>query len=231
MPFCLKDCSLNEQCRLAQANPGEFKELYSTKVLRSFKRGAVIFQENDPSSEIFCVYTGKVKLSRISPDGRETITKIVGKGSSFGISPLFNTKVQNVSATALEDCSICCLCSKNFLAQVEADSKLAIQVLTVLSLDLKEAEAKLLSLTQKNVRERLAELFITLGSAYGETEGARVRLDVRLTREEIASLIGSVNETVTRFISEFKEEGIIEEIDRAFYLSDVKRLYEFAGIK
>ena len=92
------------------------------------------------------------------------------------------------------------------------------------------AEARSASLSQKNVRERLAELFLMLNKSYGVQELNRTKLDIKLTREEIASMVGTANETVIRFISEFKDEGLIEQDGKTIYILDEKKLLEYANL-
>lgn len=83
----------------------------------------------------------------------------------------------------------------------------------------------------KNIRERLAELLLTLSESYGEVNEDRIKLEIRLTREEMASMIGTVNETVTRFITEFKSDGIIEEEDKVIYITNQEKLMKVARVK
>lgn len=92
------------------------------------------------------------------------------------------------------------------------------------------AEARSTSMVQKNVCERLAELLLSLMKAYGVQEEGRWRLNIKLTREEIASIIGTANETVIRFISDFKHEGLIEQEGKTLYILDEKRLLQFANL-
>ena len=92
------------------------------------------------------------------------------------------------------------------------------------------AEKKLSSLHQKNVRERLAELLISLKASHGVKENGRWKLDIKLTREEMATMIGTANETLIRFMTEFKEAGIIEQEGKVIFIKDENELLNWANI-
>jgi len=93
-----------------------------------------------------------------------------------------------------------------------------------------QAEARNASMSQKNVCERLAELLLNLKNKYGVKEDHGWRLDIKLTREEMAAIIGTANETVIRTISDFRNEGILDQIGKTIYITDVKKLESFANL-
>ena len=86
------------------------------------------------------------------------------------------------------------------------------------------------AISHKNVRERLAELLLEFKNSYGIFEGGRYKLDIKLTREEMASMIGTANETIIRFISEFRQEGILEQEGKTIYIMNVNKLKETANM-
>ena len=93
------------------------------------------------------------------------------------------------------------------------------------------AESRNASMSQKNARERLAELFLNFKKAYGKEEAdGRCRLEIKLNRDEIASMVGTANETIIRLISEFREEGILEQDGKVMYIVDEEKLLEFANL-
>lgn len=92
------------------------------------------------------------------------------------------------------------------------------------------AENKLTSLHQKNVRERLAELLLSLKTTHGVKENGRWKIDLKLTREEMATMIGTANETLIRFMTEFKDAGIIEQEGKVIYIVNEEELLNWANI-
>lgn len=202
-----------------------------TKVTNIYRKGQTIYKEGNPSYGLFSIGSGKVKITRTGPDGRESIVQISSAGDLIGHYNLLTDSRYLSSATALEDCSICFL-DKNFVfTSVQKNSFLAIELVKKLAMEMSEAEMKFTSMLQRNVRERLAGLLLNLASSFGVNEGKRTRLDIKMTREELASMIGTVTETVIRFITEFKEEGIIAEEGKSIYIVNEEKLVTFANLR
>ena len=104
------------------------------------------------------------------------------------------------------------------------------QIINKLSRDMGIAEAKLTSLHQKNVRERLAELLLSLKVSHGVKDGNRIKIDMKLTREEMATMIGTANETLIRFMTEFKEAGILTQEGKVIYITNEEELLNWANL-
>lgn len=206
------------------------EEVSKHKVTNTYKRGQTLFHEGNPAFGLYCVNKGKVKVTRMGSDGKESIVRLASEGDIIGHRSLFSCESYQASATALEDCTICFLDKKFILQAIEDEPSVALNIITQLSQEMGSAEARSAAMFQKNVRERLAELLLTFKISYGIKEGKRTRLDIKLTREEIASMIGTANETVIRFISEFKDEGILEQEGKVIYIIDDAKLMEFANI-
>jgi CRP-like cAMP-binding protein len=176
------------------------------------------------------VSTGKIKVSKIGPDGKESIVRIASAGDVIGHRSLFTNELYNATASALEDSHICFIDKQYIFKLIEKTPSVAINLIQNLSHDLGSAENKIASLSQKNVRERLAELLLSLKETFGVKEANRIRLDIKLTREEMASLIGVANETLIRFLTELKEENIIDQDGKTLYILDEEKLLEFANL-
>lgn len=201
------------------------------KVMNTYKKGNTIFFQGNPPFGLYCINSGKVKISKIGNDGKESIIRIAQPGDVLGHRSLFSHENYSATATTLEDAAICFIDKKYIYKAIQEQPTIALQLIQKLSQEMGAAEAKSASMFQKNVRERLAELFLVLTKTYGvKEEDDRIRLDIKLTREEIASMIGTASETVIRFISEFKEEGLIEQEGKIIFILDEDRLLEFANI-
>lgn len=132
---------------------------------------------------------------------------------------------------ALEDINYCYLDKKLIFKLMEKHPDISNLFIKKICHEMNSIKTKLSSVMNKNIRERLAELLVTLSLAYGQIHEDRIKLEIRLTREEMASMIGTVNETVTRFITEFKSDGIIEEEDKVIYITNQEKLMKVARIK
>ena len=135
------------------------------------------------------------------------------------------------TATALEDTKVCFLDKKFIMNVINDQPTVSMNIIEKLSADMGAAENKLSSLHQKNVRERLAELLLLLKESHGEKlEDGRTKIVIKLTREEMATMIGTANETLIRFISEFKEAGLIEQEGKIIIIKNEEELIEWANL-
>ncbi len=225
-----------EQC--AQRSKGIFcdleklalKDVSENKVMNTYKKGNTIFFQGNPPFGLYCINSGKIKISKIGNDGKESIIRIAQAGDVLGHRSLFSNENYNATATTIEDAAICFIDKKFIYKAIQDQPSIALHLIQKLSHEMGAAEAKSAAMFQKNVRERLAELFLTLAKTYGIKEKKGIRLDIKLTREEMASMIGTANETVIRFISEFKDEGLIDQEGKVIYVLDEERLLEFANL-
>lgn len=206
------------------------KDVSNHKITNTYKKGQTLFHQGNPSFGLYCVSNGKIKVSKIGNDGKESIVRIADEGDVIGHRSLFSNESYTATATALEDSTVCFLDKKYIIDAIHNHPDIALNIITQLSHEMGQAEGRAASMFQKNVRERLAELLLNFKETYGEKEGNRIKLNIKLTREEMASIIGTANETVIRFFSEFKEEGIIEQEGKTIYIIDEEKLLEFANI-
>ena len=201
-----------------------------SKVMNTYKKGHTIFFQGNPPFGLYCINSGKIKVTKMGSDGKESIVRIAGPGDVLGHRSLFSNENYSATATVIEDSAICFLDKKYIYKALQDEPSIALNLIQKLSKEMGQAEAKSAAMSQKNVRERLAELLLTLYKSYGVKEGSRKKLDIKLTREEMASMVGTANETIIRFISEFKEEGLIEQEGKVIYILDEEKLIEFANL-
>lgn len=200
------------------------------KVMNTYKKGQVIFYQDNPPFGLYCLSTGKIKVTKTGSDGKESIVRLAKGGDILGHRSLFSQTNYTATATTLEETTICFIDKKYILQAIEKNPSIALNIIQKLSQEMGAAESKNASMFQKNVRERLAELLLTLSSSYGIKEANRIKLDIKLTREEMASMIGTASETIIRFMSEFKDEGLIEQEGKTIFITDEAALIELANI-
>ncbi len=215
-------------CDLEQA---ALAEVSHNKVMNSYKKGQTIFFQGNPPFGLYCIAQGKIKVSKVGNDGKESIVRIAGPGDVLGHRSLFSKESYSATATVIEDAAICFLDKNYIYGALKTDPTIALNLIQKLSKDMGAAESRNASLSQKSARERLAELLLTFMKNYGqdETDG-RVRLDIKLNRDEIASIVGTAHETIIRLISEFKDEGILEQEGKTIFILDDEKLLEFANL-
>ena len=180
---------------------------------------------------IFCVSSGNVKVTQAGDDGKEAIVRIVKGGDVLGHRSLFTNEYYHATATALDDTQVCFIDKKYIVELIQQKPSVASNLLSKLGKSLGAAEAKVSSFSQKNVRERLAELLLLLKESHGEAlDDTETFINIKLTREEMASMIGTASETLIRFMTELKQESLIRQDGKKIIITDEARLLEFAGI-
>ncbi len=199
------------------------------KITNLYKKGQTLFVEGNHPNGIFCVSSGNIKLTEVGADGKETLIKVVTKGDILGHRSLFSEKKHDTTATAMEDTKACFIDKSFIIGLIKERPSVALKVIEKLSRDIGAAEHRLNSMHTRNVRERLAELLLLLKESHGVSEGDRIRIDLRLTREEMSSMIGTAPETLIRFITEFKEAGLIEQEGKILYIKDEDKLLDWSG--
>lgn len=197
--------------------------------MRFYKKGKRIFSVDTPVLGLFCIQSGKVKITHLNTEGKETLTQILSHGDILGHQDFFTKSTYTFSATALENCSICFIDKDFIAAAIKSDTSLAMQIIKKISAEMLDSEAKIYSMAHKSVRQRLADILLNLAKNFGQQEGSRTKLNIKLSRDEIGSMIGTVNETVTRFMTDFKDQGLITEENKTIYLLDETKLRQMAN--
>jgi CRP/FNR family transcriptional regulator len=178
---------------------------------------------------LFCVNSGKIKLSTLGFDGKEQILRLAKSGDVIGYRALLANERYHCSAVALEDCSICIIDKKYFQQCIENNHKLLFEMVKKISSDLKTAEEHIVSLSQKNVRERVAEALLFIKATYGLMDDEQT-INVSLSREEIADYVGTATETAIRLLSEFNQDKIIELSGKKIKIINLQKLIKTANL-
>lgn len=201
------------------------------KVSNTFKKGQTLFMQGNPPFGMYCIKSGIVKVTQTGPDGKESIVRLAKGGDTIGHRSLFSEEYYKATATAVEETKVCFYDKKYIQKLVKEEASVAYNLIAKLGRDLGSSEHKVTSLSQKSVRERLAELLLVLKEGYGEKlEDGRIKLNIKLTREEMASIVGTASETLIRFFTEFKQEHIIEQEGKVIFITDMEKLVEFSGM-
>lgn len=215
---------------------GVFKQLRTEEVqllqlhkrCRHYAKGEPIFREGTRANGLYCISTGKVKIFKTGDEGRDYIVRLAGEGDIIGYRALISEEPYYASAIAFEPTSVCLVPTTDFNQFVAGNSGFLRTLMQQLSHDLRMAEERMLNLAQKSVRERLADTLLLLIKMYG-TRGLDHQLSVELTREDIASLVGTATETTIRLLSDLKSEGIIATHGKKIMILNEKALKAIAG--
>jgi CRP/FNR family transcriptional regulator len=175
--------------------------------MRLLPRKTEIFERNDASRTIYLVKTGRVRIVRITPDGKEITVAVLGPGDIFGEETLFDGTPRTSHAVCMDETLICQAKADDLLALMTHDPGLAINVAKILSERLDGASATIEDLAYARIPDRIMHVFARLAADYGVPHAEGTALDVRLTHADIASLVGSTRETVSLEIGNLTRDG------------------------
>ncbi|MEP7171245.1 MAG: Crp/Fnr family transcriptional regulator [Bacteroidota bacterium] len=213
-------CDLNEE---------DLTTLNLSKGCNTFKKGQLIFNEGGFPHGLFCVNSGKIKIAQAGDEGKEQIVRFAKEGDILGYRTLLSGDKYACSATAIDDASICFIPKNTFFGLIAKNANLSMEIMKLLAHDLKKAEHKITDLAQKPVRERMAEALLFLKETYGY-ENDSATINVSLSREEIANMVGTARETATRLLSEFKDDGILELVGKKIKILNQQKLVKTANV-
>lgn len=195
----------------------------------SHKKGQTLFYEGTRPLGLFCINEGTVKVYKSSSNGKEQIIRLAKAGDFLGYRALLGEEHYAASATVLEDAKVCFIPKDSFMHLLQVDSNLYRKLMKSVCHELGIMEEKVTSLSQKTVRERLAGTLLMLKETYGiDGEGASKKIDIALSREDIASIVGTATETVIRLLSEFRQDGYISLEGKSIRVLDAKALAKTA---
>lgn len=201
------------------------------KVTNFYKRGQIIFHEGNHPQGLYCIFSGKVKLYKTADNGRQQIVRMAQAGNILGYRSLFADEPYQATAEAMEDSSICFIEKRAFFPLISKYPTLAMEIIKKLAKELGRAEDRIRDLALKTADQRLAELLLMLKETYGVQEPAGWRLNISLSRQEIAEMIGTAPETVIRLLGDFRSKGLLEFKGKEIYLLDSDGLLDMAGIE
>ena len=184
-------------------------ELMSVAKRRTFRSGEVIFHREDPGQVLHVIKEGKVKISLISPDGQEISLVVFGKGECFGEFALLDGLPRSADAVAMEKVECYTLQRSDFHKAIMKNPKIAIQVMEVLSKRLRSTDQMIEDLIFLDVYGRVAKKLLELADTHGTKVENGIRIDVRLTQQELASMVGSSRESVNKVMGYFTDKNFI----------------------
>lgn len=205
----------------------ELNQLAQHKTCKLYHKGALIFNEEAYPRGLFCVQSGKVKLSQMGADGKEQIVHLAHDGDIMGYRALLGDDTYSCSAWALEDSKVCFIPKAQFNELIENNSKLTLQIVHLLSNELKEAERKITNTAQQPVKNRIAQALLALKKNYG-MEGDNTTINVSVKREELANLAGTTRETATRLLYELQEQKLIALVGKKIKIMNESILLDLA---
>ena len=198
------------------------KDIIKEKKVRRYKKKEVIFREGDLASAVYYISSGKVKLSKMNDDAKEYIIDLNKQGDFIGHLAVLEDGEYQETATVLEDVEVNIILKQEFQSLIFNNKSISTQFIKMLSKDIKEKETMLLNLAYNTVRKRVADALLTLEKRYKETQGEN--FSMAISRDDLASLVGTATESVIRTLSEFKNDGLIQIKSSMITILDSEKL-------
>lgn len=223
-------CKLRTDRIFCDLPPGALQAFENIKYATAYPQGAVLFVEGQLPRGIFVLCKGSVKLSINSPSGRTIIVKLAEPGEVLGLSATISGKAYEVTAETLDPCQVNFVKREDFLHFLKDDVEACFKVAEQLSEKYHSAckEAGALGLSH-SAAEKLAKLLLEWSLKNGEAAKPEPRLKLRLTHEEIAQMIGTSRETVTRLFADMKKRQIVQSKGSTLVIRNTSALRELAN--
>jgi CRP/FNR family cyclic AMP-dependent transcriptional regulator len=219
-------CSLKQYELFKDLNEEELDQLGRGSTPTVVPKREYIFTPDEPSNQIYMLKSGRVRISRLSETGKHFTLVILEPGDIFGESALFDDEPRRNFAEALDDAEICMIDRREFEKVAMNNPSVSLKIAQIVENRLIEAQEQIENLVFYDVQTRLARLLLKLADIHGERVENGVQIGIKLTHEDIASLIGSTRETTSKILNEFKANAWIDVKKRQIILLDQKALAE-----
>lgn len=188
----------------------------------NFKKGETIFHEGDKVTGIYFVYEGKVKVHKKWGDDKELIVRFANQGAIVGHRGLGTDNTYPVSATALEPVTVCFIDLEFFQSTLKVNPEFTIKLMTFFAEELYVSEKKMRNLAHMPVKGRIAQALVTLSERFGTAEDGSI--DIRLSRQDLASFAGTTYETVFRIMNELVNDQLVEVQGKNIIIRDIEKI-------
>jgi len=202
----------------------ELQALAARTIRRRFQRGELLFGEGDPCTGLFLVASGKIRIFKLSPSGREQVLAIEGPGSSFAELPVFDGGNYPAAASASEDAEVLFVSRKDFQNFCREHPEVGLKVIAVVGSRLRRLVGIIEDLSFTTVRQRLITLILQLAQASGSPSKEGVRVELTMSHQDLAAELGTVRELVSRNLSRLQAEGFIDVDGRKIMVKDLAGL-------
>lgn len=210
---------------------GDVELLTANKTEQLYSKGEILFREAAYPAGIFYIVEGKVKKYKVDKEGREQIIYVANQGEILGYHAILSEDRYPDSAAALEKSRIAFIPREDFLNTLQQSAVLSKRLLKTLSHEFAVLANSISAFAQKSVRERLALQLIVLREKYKVNFQPGMPVEINISRNDLANIVGTVRESAVRILTEFKEAGIVQTKGRKIIVLDVNQLIKIANYK
>lgn len=225
-PNCFT-CQKRGDAEFCVLHEDEVEQLDGARVTNLYKPGQVLFYQGNPCLGLFCVESGELALRKTDESGHSVIVRLVHSGQTLGYRAFFAGDNYTATCEALTEARVCFIDKEAVRRLLDHNAQLGLQFLRRVSADLRDAEDGKLAAVSQPVRARFAHLLLTLKDRHGEMgEDGVLRIELPMSRQDIAALLGARPETVARTIRALEEDGVATFSGREVQVGDLDSLLD-----
>lgn len=202
----------------------EMRHLQRITRMETFEKGELVYLPGDSSDAVYLLKKGRVKISRVNDDGREALLTILEPGEIFGEVEALSGDRRETLVQALEKAMVCEIQRGDFDHYLHRYPHVGGRIIKLIGARLRTIESRVGELVFKSAPARLATILLNLAQTMGESEERGVRLQARLTHQNLANLIGTSRETVSSLLSQFSQRGLVMQDQRHIVITDKDHL-------
>ncbi len=203
------------------------QDLDQVTSIRRFASGQTIFSEGDTAKGFYILLSGRVKIYKLSLEGKEQILHLFGPGEPFGEVPVFAGEQFPAHAQAMQDSSMLFLSRDSLLQLLRHDPSLGLNMLAVLSRRLRDFTRLIEDLALKEIPQRLSTYILHRLSLQGQHQGSSLKLDI--SKGTLANILGTSQETLSRTFNKLSKEGILEVQKNTILIKDSALLNQLSN--
>ncbi len=219
----------SEFALFAGLSSGALSDLEAFAQTRLLEKGQAVFFPEDPAGGVYFVASGRVKLSRLSDEGKEFILDFVEPGQSFGEDGIFDGGPREASAVTMERSTLVFVPSDRLRSFLARNPAALMKFTEMLGSRQRKLEKRLVDAAHKNAPRRLAELFLELAQSYGVRDARGTLLRIKLSQSALGSLLGVSREIVNHAVSDLRRRGVIDVFDGRVIIQDAEALSRAAS--
>lgn len=234
---CCFACSCKASSIFGDLDATTLMELDRRRQPSIYPAGATVFLENEEPRAVYCVGTGRVKLSRCGEDGRVVVLSTATSGDVLGVRPLLLGVPHDLTAETLEETRLCFIPKGDFLAFLSQNGAVSLKLAQKLSAELDEAYRQASGVVLKSTTERLAELILSLCQTHGQPGPGGIGLPTNMCQDELAEFLGVSRRSLSRALATLRASGFIECRRRLIVVRDSAALkssltspHNFSGV-
>lgn len=214
---------------LSQLEPPEVKEILSLAVVERYASNDVIFNKGDPGDRFYAILEGQVGINTVSQDGKEIFLNILNQGEVFGEIAVLDGKERTAGAVAMQSTELLKIGRTEFLPFLERHPRLCIRLMAVLCQRLRWTSGIIEDTIFLDIPRRLAKRLLTLVERHGETVESGIRLQIKLSQEDLGHMLGATRESVNKGVRSLQQIGAISYIEGHIVIENISLLEELVG--